>query len=286
MTNWYAFAVIALLLMGIQRCLYKVSAERKCNTAWTTLSFMGTVAVLSSTLFVVFNESVPSIQFLLLIGLINSSAFLVGTISHIEALRHIPTSVVYPTIRLNVVIVVIFSIIFFEDRLSVYQVVGICLAVAATVILSRQFGDDEISCGRLRQGFLLVFISVLCGSVASISSKFAALYTNKMAFMAISYISATLFSLGFRKKLQRQGTSASHKEALIIGFAMGLINFVGFYSFLKALSAGPLSIIASITGMHFVIAIVLSVLIYKEKLTRWRILGISLTIVSIILLRL
>jgi len=67
---------------------------------------------------------------------------------------------------------------------------------------------------------------------------------------------------------------------------MGLINFAGFYSFLKALSLGPLSIIISITGMHFVIAIILSVLIYKENLTLLRILGILLTIISIIFLRL
>jgi uncharacterized membrane protein len=77
-----------------------------------------------------------------------------------------------------------------------------------------------------------------------------------------------------------------HKDALIIGVIMGLINFAGYYSFLKALSTGPLSIIASITGMHFVISIILSALIYKEKLTLLRILGIFLTVLSIILLRL
>jgi multidrug transporter EmrE-like cation transporter len=38
--------------------------------------------------------------------------------------------------------------------------------------------------------------------------------------------------------------------------------------------------------MHFVIGIILSVLIYRENLTRLRILGISLTIASITLLRL
>jgi uncharacterized membrane protein len=66
---------------------------------------------------------------------------------------------------------------------------------------------------------------------------------------------------------------------------MGIINFAGFYSFLKALSLGPLSIIVSITGMHFVIAVILSALIYKERLTRLKLLGISLTIVSVIFLR-
>jgi uncharacterized membrane protein len=104
--------------------------------------------------------------------------------------------------------------------------------------------------------------------------------------MALSYICATSFSFGIRKKLQTRHASAGHQDALIIGFVMGLINFAGFYSFLKALSIGPLSLIAPITGMHFVIATILSVLIYREKVTRLNILGISLTIVSIILLRL
>jgi len=286
MESWYPFAIMALFFMGIQRFLYKVSAERRCNTAQTTLSFMATVALLSSILFVVLKQCVTNIQFLLLIALINGSAFLAGTVAHIEALRYIPASIVYPIIRLNVVVVVIFSIVVFEDDLSAYQAVGIGLAVAAMVILSRRYDDKKRPYGRTRLGFIFTFISILCGSIASISSKFAAIHTNKMAFMALSYLCATLFSLGIRKKLQGPRTTKGHKDAWIIGSVMGLINVAGFYAFLKALSIGPLSIIASITGMHFVIGIILSVLIYKENLTRLRILGISLTIASITLLRL
>jgi len=285
MASWYTFAIMALFFMGTQRFLYKVSAERRCNTALTTLYFMATVSVLSSIAFLVLKQSVTNIQFLLLIALINGSAFLVGTVAHIEALRYIPVSIVYPIIRLNVVLVVIFSIMVFEDDLSPYQAVGIALAVAAMVILSRRPDDKKISYGRTKLSFMFISIAVLCGAIASISSKFAAMHTNKMAFMALSYLCATSFSLGIRKKLQTGDASGSHKDALIIGLVMGLINFVGFYAFLKALSMGPLSIIASITGMHFVIAIILSLLIYREKLTPLRILGISLTIASVILLR-
>ena len=285
MASWYTFAIIALFLMGTQRFLYKVSAERRCNTALTTLYFMATVSVLSSILFLVLKQSVTNIQFLLWIALINGSAFLVGTVAHIEALRYIPASIVYPIIRLNVVPVVIFSIIVLEDDLSAYQAVGIALAVAAMVILSRRADDKKLPYGKTKLSFMFIFISVLCGAIASISSKFAAMHTNKMAFMALSYLCATSFSLGIRKKLQTGDASAGHKDALIIGLVMGLINFVGFYAFLKALSMGPLSIIASITGMHFVIAIILSLLIYTEELTPLRILGISLTIASVILLR-
>ena len=286
MASWYGFAILALFFMGIQRFLYKVSAERRCNTAWTTFSFMGTVAILSSILFIVLKGSITDIQFLLFIGFLNSIAFLIATITHIEALKNIPTSVAYPIIRLNAIIVVIFSILYFRDRLSFYQVIGIILAMAVIVILTRQFDDKNSPYRNVKRGFIFVFVSLLSGSIASISSKFAAVHVNKLAFIAVSYIVGTLFSLGLRKRLQTEEANTNHKEAIIIGLVMGLFNLAGFYSFLKALSIGPLSIIASIIGMHFVIAIILSVLIYKEELTPLRILGISLSILSIILLRL
>jgi drug/metabolite transporter (DMT)-like permease len=223
---------------------------------------------------------------LLFIAFVNGAAFSLATVTHIEALKYVPASVAYPIIRLNAVIVIIFSIIFFNDRVSVYQVIGIILALTVIVILSRQAEDGKFSTRNMRRGFILVTVALLSGAVASISSKFAAVYTNKMAFMAVSYFLATVFSFGVTKSRAPQEANQNHREALFIGCVMGLINFVGFYSFLKALSLGPLSIIVSITGLHFVIAILLAVLIYKEPLTPPRVFGILLTIVAVIFLRL
>ncbi len=286
MESWYTFAIIALFLMGMQRFLYKVSAEKRCNTAWTTFSFMATVAILSSILFLFLEETVTNLPFLCFIALINSAAFLLATVTHIEALKNIPASVAYPIIRLSAVLVVIFSILFFKDRPSFYQVIGIVLAMVVIVVLTMDFGDDATSYGRRKRGFLCIFVALIAGAAAIISSKFAAMYTNKMAFIAISYLASTFFALGLRKRLQTEEANENPKDALLIGLVMGVINFAGYYSYLKALSTGPLSIITSLTGMHFIIAIILSALIYKEKLTPSRILGISLTVVSIILLKL
>ena len=286
MGSWFTFAVMALFLMGTQRFLYKVSAEKRCNTAWTTFSFMATVAILSSILFFVLEESVANLSFLFFIALLNSAAFLVATVTHIEALKPIPASIVYPIIRLSAVIVVIFSILFLKDRPSLYQLIGIFIAMLVIVVLTREFANEETSPGNRKTGYLCVSLAMLAGAVAIVSSKYAAVYTNRMAFIAISYIASTFFALGLRRRLQTEEANKNPKDALIIGFVMGLINFGGYYSYLKALSTGPLSIITSITGMHFFIAVILSALVYKERLTPSRILGISLTIVSIILLRL
>lgn len=285
MTDWYGYAILSLLLMGAQRFLYKVSAEKRCNSATTTFAFMATVSCLSSLLFVLLGESVSEAKFLFFIALINSASFVAATITHMEALKHVPTSVAYPIIRLNALIVVLFSIFFFKDRLSSYQGAGIALAMASIVMLTRELDAQKIPFSGSKRGLPYVWISLLCGAVASISSKFAAVRTNRMAFIAASYVMSTLFSLGFKGRFQADASPTNPKDALIIGFVMGLLNLAGYYAFLKALSVGPLSIIVSVMGMQFVIPVILSCLIYKEKLTASRIFGILLTIISVLLLR-
>ena len=285
MDHWYWFTTIALLLLGVQRFLYKVSAERRCNSAWTSFSFMGTVAFLSTVLFFATAGTVHNVGFLLFIALANSLTFFMAAMSNMEALKHIPAGVAYPVIRLNAAVVVVFSIFYFGDQLSPCQGLGIFLAMGTVVILARDAAGDEKSAGNTRLGLLFIGIAILAGALASISSKFAALYTDKMAFMAVSYTFATLFSFASHKKAQTANANPRQKEALLIGFFMGLFNLGGFYCYLKALSSGPLSIVTSIMAMHFVIAIMLSTLIYKEKLNPWRTTGILLTIVSIVLLR-
>ena len=140
--TWYFFALGALVLMGVQRFLYKVSAERNFNTAGTTFAFMGTVAVLSAAIFL-FSGGKSRIS-LFVAGFGRQQPFLLlATVTHIEALKAIPTSIAYPIIRLNVVPVVIFSVAYFKDRLSGFQLTGIALAVAVMLILTREAGGRQ-----------------------------------------------------------------------------------------------------------------------------------------------
>jgi len=150
MDSWYVYTIIALFAFGIQRFLYKVSAARKCNTAWTTFAFMGTVALLGFLSFITVKETVPDVFFLLFISLVNSVSFLAGTMSTLEALKHISTGIAYPIIRLNTGIVVIFSILYFKDSLSPYQIAGIIIAISVILILTRygNNGTNEKTTGK------------------------------------------------------------------------------------------------------------------------------------------
>lgn len=284
--SWFWYSLATFILMGIQGFLYKVAAEKRCDTARTTFVFMATVAVLSFLLWIYLGEPVGNFTALIILSLINSLSFLAATMTFIETLKYIPATTAFSVARLNIVILTIFSFAWFHDRLSHYQIAGIAIALAAMLVLTKGMERDGTPQGYSRRGFVFLVISLFASAIAGISSKFAAMHVGKLSFLAIVYTVAALSSLVFAKKQTTVESLINHRISFVIGFAMGLLNFVGYYCFLSALSNGPLSLVASITGMHFVVSVILSILIYAERLTFMRIIGFLLTILSIIFLRL
>jgi drug/metabolite transporter (DMT)-like permease len=286
MPEWYLLSLAALILLGTQRFLYKVAAERNCSSSLTTAVFMGTVTVMSAAVYIVSEEPAGNFTSLILLSLVNSVAFALATVAHMEALRHLPAGITFPLTRLSLLVVIIFAIFFFNERPNPLQWVGILLGFSVVAVLAGEAGSETRPEGSAGAGLLLIGVCVLCGAVAAISSKLAAVSTSKAGFMALSYLLATFFSLAIDKKWGKRKAGASSGEAVKIGVVMGLLNFFGFYAFLSALATGPLSMISLITGMHFVIAIVLSVLIYRESISRPKVIGLGMTLLAVFFLQL
>jgi drug/metabolite transporter (DMT)-like permease len=285
MADWYLYSIVALLLLGTQRFLYKVAAERDCSSGLTTAVFMGTVTLLSGVAFLLTDSPSTNLSLLMLLALVNSISFAVATIAHIEALRHLPAGITFPLTRLNLGVVVVVSVSYFGEQLSPWQWLGVLVGFAVVAVLARDAGSEVRPAGSRRAGFCLVAICIVCGAIAAISSKLAAVSTSTSGFMAMSYLLGTGFALVIEWHWGRGKKPGRRRAAIGIGAIMGILNFVGFYAFLLALQSGPLSAIALITGMHFVIASGLSVLLYKERLTLARTVGIGLTLLSVVLLR-
>jgi len=284
MANWYIYGVSALLLLGGQRFLCKVAAERGYGSGLTSAMFMCTVTLLSGITFLASGAEIQNWPNLAILSLANSASFSLATIANIEALRYLPAGITFPLTRLSLVVVVAVSVCLFKEHLSLAQWAGILLggAVIAVMALDVRSGTKSAHYGRL--GFLFVTVCVLCGAIAAITSKLAAVSTNKAAFMTLSYLLGTLFSLAIEKKWGNKTGAGQLTGAMVVGLLMGILNFFGFYAFLMALQIGPLSVISLMTGMHFIIAIILSVLIYRERLTLHRCAGIVFTVLAVIML--
>jgi len=286
MTHWYLLALTALVVLGLQRFLYKVSAEMRCNSAITTFAFMATVALLSWCAYLPRAATVTHLGPLLIVSLVNSLGFLTGTLATIEALKSLPSGTVYTLTRLSTVLSVLFSLVYFGDRLTSLQSLGVLLALSVLFLFARSRGAGSVGdTGHGRRGFLLALLAIAGGATSTVSSKFAALQVDSFGFMAVSYSMSTLLILLVKSRMFPQLAGQRTRPALFIGLAMGVTNFFGYYALLRALADGPLAIIAPLVGMYFVMAVLLSFLIYRERITRLQLLAIVLTVVSILLMR-
>lgn len=144
---------------------------------------------------------------------------------------------------------------------------------------ARQTGADY------RLGLLLALAAMLAGTVSTISSKFAALQADKWGFMAVSYSFSVAAAMLLQSEQKAQASPAARRASLTIGLAMGGLNLVGFYLLLQALESGPLAIVAPLTGMHFLIAIFLAAVIYRERPDGRSILGIVMAVAAVLLMR-
>lgn len=285
MTGWFACALAALLLMGVQRFLYKVAAERSCDTLLTALSFMATVTVISTAAFFAGGAEVKDLRALLLAGFANSLAFLAATLSHIEALKRLPAAIAYPLIRLDAVLVVVISIVFFHERMLGRQGIGIFIAVFAALLVARDRNRIQAPFAPSSRGFLFVAMAILAGTAAAVSSRFAVLHTDKTAFIAVSYGLSTIFAFIMGRGSVNGKVPERFRSSLFIGVSMGILNVAGYYAYLEGLSRGPLSLVTVITGMHFVVAVIFSLLIYRERLSPVSFAGIVLAVLSLVLIR-
>ncbi len=286
--NWYYLSVLSLLFFGIQKFLFKVAAENKCSTKLLTLSFMVTVFILSFIMFLLTSNNYFNFQLLLYVAFFNGFVFLLMNIFRYEAIKLVPSTVVYPLFEFSNVIVITFSFLYFKDRSSLYQTLGIILGLVVVYLLGRRHAEEKIKYSKFNKGLIFVLGAVIAAAISPIISKIAATSNfDTLLFITVSYLYNSFFVFMFHYFTNRKGklvTSFTDKS-IIYGTLIGITNFIAFYVYLKALGHGSLSLVTVISSFSTTIPVILSILIYKDKMTWRRFVGISLAVLSLFLLK-
>lgn len=105
-----------------------------------------------------------------------------------------------------------------------------------------------------------------------ISPKSAILF-EVLGGMIVAII--VLFSLHFKPDI--------HPKGVLLAIMSGTLGFAGALAFLYAASKGPISLIAALSALYPVIAVVLAMIFLKEPVSVRQGLGIVLALVSITL---
>ena len=190
--------------------------------------------------------------------------------------------------RMSVVVPISIAVIFYGDILSLAKIIGILLAIAAVYLVSHKEDKQNVS-----QKFWWLFpvIIFICSGIIDSSINYAQRYLLKEddfdAFL--STIFATAFVFGFIvllyqliiKKEKFQG------KAIPAGIILGTINFGTMYFIISALNTNILepSALFPINNLSILtISTLISVVVFKEKLSPKNWLGIGLSLLAILIL--
>ena len=135
MESWVVYGVLCLLFWGLWGFVLKLAYS---NLSWTETYFLSTLASFIVMLVVVsYYRAIPmslntSMATALVAGVFGGA----GYIFFVKALEHGKASVVIPLTALYPAVTAIIALIILREKISLYQGIGIVLAIAAAILLS------------------------------------------------------------------------------------------------------------------------------------------------------
>ena len=189
--------------------------------------------------------------------------------------------------KLSMVIPILFSIIYFSEKTSIFKISGLVLATVAVFLTSYRSVSQSKNLK-----FIAIPIAIFIGSgVTDSIVKYAQTYhvPNNMSllFSAVVFLTALVIGLIFilikRKSISKNISIAE----LIGGTILGITNFGSLYFFILALNNSKIDS-SVVFGLNNICIVLFSILIgsvmFKEKFSRVNFAGVLLAVIAILIL--
>lgn len=283
------FLILSVLVSTLFGISFKVIAIRNLNAFQTiivnyfvagTLGFLATKSSVTPL-----NVSEQSwIYVALILGVVFVSSLFV--IADVTAKSGI--SVAQVANRMAVVVPISVAILYYGDNISVSKITGITIALVAVYLASHKESEGKIA---QKLWWLFPLIIFICSGIIDSCINYAQrnlLNDNDFdAFLATIF--ATAFLCGFTVLLYQLiiKKQAFQWQTIPAGIILGVINFGSMYFIVAALNANILesSVLFPINNLSILtLSTLISVVVFKEKLSSKNWIGICLSILAILIL--
>lgn len=290
--DWFAFTIIYTVIYGVINFIYKIAAVHQCPSHRIVNMSAITVSISSLAIILISGKAYVDVKTILLFAAINSTFFALGSIVKIQSLKYIPTSFAFPITKLNAVFLILYALVLFNEQPNWNQWIGIFISLGMLAFISLSVKSNSNSRDNKKQhiaGILFALLAAFSTSISMLTGKYASTEVSKIHYIFISYTLVMIYTTIinrtiFRKK--RKLDKAMTKKIVLFGVSVGILNFAGYYLVLNAFETGPLSLIQGISSNSFIIPIILSLFVFKEKFNYKNAIVVALAIISVLLIKL
>lgn len=190
------------------------------------------------------------------------------------------------TNKLSIVIPVIFSYILYNEEVGPLKIAGIILAVPAVVLSVYKKGALQIN--KLWLPLIIFISSGFMDTFIKYVQHFQLPDKNDQALFTIVgfAVAAVLGSIAVLYRGLAKKVSLTTKS-VIAGVFLGIPNYFSIYYFIRLFDSGVMqsSAIVPVNNIGIIVTTtIVAIILFKEKATKYRISGLILSVISIILI--
>ncbi len=137
---WFLWGILSAVTFGLSGFLMKVSSARRGSTLYTLLGLYltGTLGFFGWALQ---TETLRADLPLLIAGIVIGLGSAAGNLLFMKALDQGPASLTSPLVNTNILLIILFSVIVYGERLSGTEIAGVILLILAVSLIP--FDPDE-----------------------------------------------------------------------------------------------------------------------------------------------
>jgi drug/metabolite transporter (DMT)-like permease len=217
-----------------------------------------------------------------LYGLTAGVCVAIANILLLESLRHIEVSLGSTIYRLNTIAVVILSIVFLNESLSVFKLVGVVCGVVAGLLLYRHQNSSG-TYTTLKTGVLLVILGALLRAIYGVVTK-AGLSAEADANGMILISAVCWIVSGLLYAVLIEHRYSITRKKLSYSLVSGLLVYGIVRTLIMALSLGEASVVVPIANMSFLMALLVALVMKMEVLSIKKVTAMVFAVSAILLL--
>ena len=299
---WLILAFLSAAFLGIYDSLKKKALKDNAvipilflNTLFSSLIFLpfiilsASTDVLDGSIFHVGSGGWEVHKYIVLKALIVLSSWVLGYFG----MKHLPLTIVGPINATRPVMVLIGALLFFGERLNVWQWIGVSLAVISFLLLSRSGKKEGIDFKHNNWIYMIIGAAVM-GAISGLYDKFlmapeseGGVGLDRMMVQSWYNIYQCFMMLAMLMLLwwpKHKKTTPFHWDWAIIGVSVFLSTADFMYFYALSIPAAMISIVSMIRRGSVIVSFLCGAMLFHEKNLKAKAVDLALVLLGMIFL--
>lgn len=272
-------AFIAMLFWGVGDFLIQRNVRRIGNLE--SLAYIGIIGAIMLLPFVYDEFSLlmqrENLGLLLLLGLIT----FIGAWFNFEALKKGKLAVVDVILELELPVVVVFSIIYFKESLSLLQVVVMGALLIGVVLVALESLSLRDLFKRLEKGVFLGMIAALGMGLIDVTTAASSRTISPLMAIWFPWMFISVLSLIFIMRKEKMSLFLKNGMQLKYWiFGMAIFDTLAWLAYANAMKVENIAVVTAITESYPAVALFLGLWLNKEKIKNHQFLGAGVALIA------